>query len=270
MIGGALFDFHLDGDMNVLVGCGLGGTSLINANVAAVPDDRVFVGNDRWPTALRTKNALTDHYKAARKMLNPQRIATLPRKTRMLAAATGSGGATDIRAFINVTFQPGTSTGGVHQDGCTGCGDCVTGCNVGAKNTVLMNYLPKAHHDGAQIFTEVEVRTVRRRGDRWLVAYRPRGGQANAFAGPTRIVTADAVVLSAGTLGTTEILLRSAAAGLELSDQLGHHFSGNGDVLAFGYDETRRVNGIGVAQQPSRVDEPPGPCISGMVTYDDG
>ena len=38
----ALFDFHLDGDMNVLVGCGLGGTSLINANVAAEPDARVF------------------------------------------------------------------------------------------------------------------------------------------------------------------------------------------------------------------------------------
>lgn len=266
----ALFDFHLDGDLNVLVGCGLGGTSLINANVAAVPDERVFQKDHRWPVQLRTKNALTDHYEAARQMLNPQRISTLPRKTRMLAAAAGSNGGGDIRAFINVTFKKGTSTGGIEQEACTGCGDCVTGCNVGAKNTILMNYLPLAHRHGAEIFTEVEVRTVRRSGDRWLVAFRPRGGAANAFAGPTRIVTADAVVLSAGTLGTTEILLRSAAAGLDLSDQLGHHFSGNGDVLAFGYDELQRVNGIGVAQQPTLVDEPPGPCISGLVTFDDG
>lgn len=267
----ALFDFHLDGDMNVLVGCGLGGTSLINANVAAVPDDRVFTNDHRWPRELREPGALTTHYKTAREMLNPQRIATLPRKARALAAAAGiHDGERDIRAYLNVTFEKGHSSGGVEQAACTGCGDCVTGCNVGAKNTVLMNYLPRAERHGAEIFTEVEVRTVRRSGDHWLVAYRPRGASTRPFFGPTRIVTADAVVLSAGTLGTTEILLRSAAAGLQLSDQLGHHFSGNGDVLAFGYDELKRVNGIGVGQEPSLVDEPPGPCISAIVTVDDG
>ncbi len=265
----SLFDFHLDGDMNVLVGCGLGGTSLINANVAAMPDRRVFEDDPRWPTELRKRGALTDYYELARRMLDPQPVSTLPLKGRALAAAAGVG-ARDIRAQINVTFAKGTSSGGVEQEACTGCGDCVTGCNVGAKNTVVMNYLPLAAQNGAEIFTEVEVRTVRASGDRWLVMYRPRGGTAGRFAGPTRIVTADAVVLSAGTLGTTEILLRSAAGGLGTSNRLGHRFSGNGDVLAFGYDELRRVNGIGVAQQPSLVDEPPGPCISSLVTVDDG
>jgi cholesterol oxidase len=265
----ALFDFHLDGDMNVLVGCGLGGTSLINANVAAVPDERVF-SNDRWPAELRAPDALTDHFAAAQAMLAPHRVAIAPRKTRALATAAGVPDPEDIRALVNVTFKKSTNVAGVVQEACTGCGDCVTGCNVGAKNTVLMNYLPLAEANGAKIFTEVEVRTVRRSGNRWLVAYRPRGGAATRGDGPTQVVTADSVVLSAGTLGTTEILLRSRAAGLALSDQLGEHFSGNGDVLAFGYDELRRVNGIGVGQEPSLVDEPPGPCIAGMVTVDDG
>jgi cholesterol oxidase len=203
-------------------------------------------------------------------MLTPHRVPIVPRKTRVLAAAAGVPDGDDIRAFVNVTFEAGESSGGIHQEACTGCGDCVTGCNVGAKNTVLMNYLPLAEAHGAQIFTEVEVRTVRRRRDHWIIAYRPRGDAAGRGAGPTQIVSADTVVLSAGTLGTTEILLRSAAAGLPVSDQLGEHFSGNGDVLAFGYDELRRVNGIGVAQDPSLVDEPPGPCIAGLVTVDDG
>ncbi len=270
----ALFDFHLDGDMNVLVGCGLGGTSLINANVAALPDERVFTGDERWPAPLRVPGALTDYYTAARAMLNPQKVEELPRKGRLLLKAAQTAGIAvdqlDVRAAINVTFERGHSTGGVEQEACTGCGDCVTGCNVGAKNTVLMNYLPRAESHGAEIFTEVAVRTVRRDGDRWIVTYRPRGPGAEPFFGPTRIVTADAVVLSAGTLGTTEILLRSAAAGLDISHQIGRHFSGNGDVIAFGYNELEQVNGIGVAHEPSLVDEPPGPCISAIVTVNDG
>jgi cholesterol oxidase len=265
----ALFDFHLDGDMNVLVGCWLGGTSLINANVAAVPDERVFQ-KDRWPHELREFHALTDHYERARQMLNPQRMDALPIKSRALAAAAKVSDGHDIRPHLNITFEKGHSSGGVPQEACTGCGDCITGCNVGAKNTVLMNYLPRAYEKGAHIFTEVEVRTVRESGGIWLVTYRQRGGSAGQFDGPTRIVTADAVVLSAGTLGTTEILLRSAAAGLPMSKKVGHHFSGNGDVLAFGYDELRSVNGIGVGQDRSLVGEPPGPCISAMVTVDDG
>src|ERR1700675_4587605 len=157
----ALFDFHLDGDMNVLVGCGLGGTSLINANVAADPDERVFQKHHRWPSELRQPGALRDYYELARRMLEPQRIATLPRKSRALAAAARiPDGGPDIRAHLTVTFEDGYSTGGIEQKACTGCGDCITGCNVSAKNTVLMNYLPRAEQHGAEIFTEVEVRTV--------------------------------------------------------------------------------------------------------------
>src|SRR6185369_7084860 len=47
-----MFDFHVNHDISVLVGCGLGGTSLINANVSIRPDSRVF-DDPRWPEALR-------------------------------------------------------------------------------------------------------------------------------------------------------------------------------------------------------------------------
>ena len=73
------------------------------------------------------------------------------------------------------------------------------------------------------------------------------------------------IVLGAGALGSTEILLRSREKGLALSPQLGHSFTGNGDVLAFSYNNDRPVNGIGTGH-PARVDvSPPGPCITGAI-----
>jgi cholesterol oxidase len=268
----SLLDFHLDGDMNVLVGSGLGGTSLINANVAVRADPEVFTSLDdqnryRWPAPLTDPTVLAPFYAEAEAMLTPVVVPELPRKLRALAASAEVDDAAAIRAPIAVTFEDGPNACGVEQKACTGCGDCVTGCNVGAKNTLLMNYLPVAVDNGAEVFTEVEVRAIRRGHDHWIVSYWDRTD--SMLAGPTRIVTADAVVLSAGTLGTSEILLRSRAAGLELSDRLGEDFSGNGDVLGFGYDGACSVNGIGVAQQPSLVDEPPGPCITGMHVVDD-
>src|SRR6202451_1436831 len=47
-----LFDFNVGPDVTVLSGCGLGGTSLINASVALEPSDAIFA-DDRWPAALR-------------------------------------------------------------------------------------------------------------------------------------------------------------------------------------------------------------------------
>jgi cholesterol oxidase len=54
---------------------------------------------------------------------------------------------------------------------CQLCGDCVSGCNYGAKSSLVMNYLPDARANGAKIFTEVAVRRMERRGERWLVHY---------------------------------------------------------------------------------------------------
>ncbi|MEZ5343595.1 MAG: hypothetical protein R2706_19815 [Acidimicrobiales bacterium] len=71
------------------------------------------------------------------------------------------------------------------------------------------------------------------------VFYRGTSGAQRRFGGRDRFVSGEVVVVAAGTLGSTEILLRSREAGLPLSAQLGERFNGNGDVLGFAYDSNR-------------------------------
>jgi cholesterol oxidase len=79
------------------------------------------------------------------------------------------------------------------------------------------------------------------------------------------VVSADVVFISAGTLGSTEILLRSRVNGLATSDKLGQHMTGNGDVLAFGYNGDRVINGIGTGHRDPASMDPVGPCITGII-----
>jgi cholesterol oxidase len=265
----AMFDFHVDRDINVLVGCGLGGTSLINANVALRPNPPIFE-NGAWPTELRGvgHQVLDRYFDLAEDMLgstsHPQGSGLL-KFAALRKVADVLGGAAELPP-LNVTFQDGRNSAGVEQHRCVQCGDCVSGCNYKAKNTVLMNYLPDAYRHGAHIFTEVEVGTVQRQNDGlWLVAYDVIGRGRERFDAPTQFVTADVVVLAAGTLGSTEILLRSARAGLPLSGRLGDGFSGNGDVLAFAYDIDAPVRGVGRGPRPVVQDGEVGPTIVGKV-----
>ena len=68
-----LYDFRVNDDINVLLGCGLGGTSLINANVVIEADPRVFE-DPAWPASLKAsiKTDLKAGYSRAREMLAPQ------------------------------------------------------------------------------------------------------------------------------------------------------------------------------------------------------
>ena len=58
--------------------------------------------------------------------------------------------------MINFEDAPGNHVG-TPQSACNGCGNCMSGCNTGAKNTVAMNYLPDAVQHGAEVFTQVEL-----------------------------------------------------------------------------------------------------------------
>ena len=55
-----LFDFRINDDVSVLVGCGLGGTSQINAGVMLRPRDQVFLRG--WPASLSDPRALDEEY----------------------------------------------------------------------------------------------------------------------------------------------------------------------------------------------------------------
>lgn len=278
-----LYDLHVNPDINVFVGCGLGGTSLVNANVSLRPEPRVF-DDPCWPVEIRAdaQTLLAEGFQRAEEMLKPTPYpldsAPLP-KMQALEKSAACLKADFYRTPINVTFKDGVNHVGVDQRACTLCGDCVTGCNYSAKNTLIMNYLPDAQNHGAEIFTEVSVRWIERQPSqgnqsgkvsRWLVQCELVGVDRAKFNAPYLAIAADIVVVGAGALGSTEILLRSAARGLEVSGRLGERFTGNGDVLGFGYNTDAKVNGIGWGHRRPDSSEakaigPVGPCITGMV-----
>jgi cholesterol oxidase len=256
----ALFDFRFNEDMNVIVGCGLGGTSLINANISLIPEPRIFE-DPAWPEAIRKdaqSGALEPYYRYAQVMLGaapfPDRMPETLKMKAFASAARRLGHQTG-RPAINVTFQAGPNAAGIQQEACVGCGDCVSGCNYNAKNTVLMNYLPDARRHGAEIFTCMSVRSIEPADSGWKLLFESGS------------VTADTVILAAGTLGSTEVLLRSATNGLPLSSALGTRFSGNGDMIGFTFNAEQPIGGVGLGNRSIKGREPVGPCSTVFIDH---
>jgi cholesterol oxidase len=267
-----LFDFHVYKGISVLVGCGLGGTSLINANVSIKPEERVF-DDPRWPQQLRdefkdTNSLLNKGYALAKNMLKatPLPASIQLHKLNALQKSAEANGEKFYRTDINVNFDiDGENQVGIQQKPCNLCGDCCSGCNNHAKNTTLMNYLPDAKAFGAEIFTETSVDYIEKKGDKWLIHYSIVDTGSQLFNAPDLFVEADTVVLSAGTLGSTEILLRSKEKGLAVSDKTGSSFSGNGDVLGFAYNTDEEIDGVGAGTHTIEKEEAAGPCITGII-----
>jgi len=172
---------------------------------------------------------------------------------------------------IAVNFDvDGPNHVGVPQKPCINCGDCITGCNVGAKNTLQMNYIPYARQKGAEIFTRIEVLHLEEDPQGGYVVHYRQNDEAGY--GEPRRLHAERVVLSGGTLGSTEILLRSAANGLRTPARLGQGFSGNGDYLGLGYNGVFRTDVLGYGNHPEspRAQVRPGPTIVSGIRYDRG
>ena len=262
----ALFDVRLGEDMHVLVGCGLGGGSLINAGVALRPDARVFA-DACWPGPFAQDGLLEEGFRRAQVWLNPQidpRAGSLT-KYKALQAAGAALGHDIASSTVTVSFETHINIAGIEQPGCTRCGDCCAGCNVGAKNSVAVTYLPDAVRHGAELFTHAGVRyLVKERDGEWQVHVRRLDGE-----GGDLVLRAPMVVLGAGTLGTTEILLRSRTHGLALSDRTGERFSANGDIIAFGYGAREVINAVGVGYPPRIEGAEVGAAVTGQLEIDD-
>lgn len=272
----ALFRFVLDRDCGAVTGCGLGGTSLINAGVALRPDDELWE-ESRWPRALRgdRDGLLREGFDRAEAMLRPvpypetgsggRRWPRLPKLDALEAAARATGAGEGFRRVpLTIAFEPGPSAGAVDQPGCELCGNCLTGCNTGAKTTLLTTYLPDAVAHGARLFTELDVRFIEDAGGAYNVHFEPLALLRDRFGAAPMFVRASVVICAAGSLGSTEILLRSRARGLRISSALGRSFSGNGTTLGFSYDTDREVRAL--VREGSVV----GPAIAGMIDVRDG
>jgi len=124
-----------------------------------------------------------------------------------------------------------------------------------------MNYIPDAKNYGANIYTQVEVRSVSKHkdGTSWTVWYNPLGERQKFPDVGEMFLNAKVVVVAGGTLGSTEILLRSKERGLALSDYVGQRFSGNGDLLSFAFDTKYKIENIVDGQRKV------GPCITTII-----
>lgn len=271
-----LFDYRIGSTVDVLSGNGIGGTSLINSSVVLPPDRDIFA---RWPQAIQgayASGAMDIYEQRVRTMLgvdavtetdalrkNWFHLSSAKARQRQGAAVTPRAApiAVNLRRYVN---QPNAQ--GVWQAPCTHCGDCVAGCRTGAKNSLDVNYLPLARSAGAMIFSRIEVDRVERLADgRWRVHYLYRPDGASPVAGQ---LIATSVIIAAGSLGSTQILLRSRGHGLALSPALGTRFSTNGDLLGLAYNTGVQTNimGFGGASAPFGQKRT-GPTITAMADY---
>lgn len=263
-----LFDFRLGKDVHALVANGLGGGSLINAAVMERPEARIFESG--WPQRLR-KEDLDRNYQEAERMLGVCSLpeAAKPDKLTALERTAQGGKASFRRAKVAVNFDGTTIPAdiGVQRYPCSQRGDCVTGCNQGAKNSLDTNYLALARAKRAEIFCGGWVeRLAPRKNDKepWEVEWHYTDESKRPPEGKPFHVRARKVILAAGTLGSTEILLRSATTGLPLAtEMLGQRFSTNGDLIAAGYRQSYPVHASADEDNPYAFVR--GPTIAGMI-----
>lgn len=218
----------------ILAGAGVGGGSLNYANTLYVPPDPFF--NDKqWSHITDWRAELMPHYDQATRMLGVVKNPTFTDADRImkdLADEMGVGDtftATPVGVFFGVDGQkqPGTTVpdpffGGVGpaRTGCIECGECMTGCRHGAKNTLVKNYLGLAEKAGAQVIPMTTVTGFDQRGDgTWQVRTKRTG---RLLPGGARSYTAQHVVLAAGTYGTQSLLFKMRDSGkLRVSSKLG-------------------------------------------------
>ncbi|MFI5589270.1 GMC oxidoreductase [Amycolatopsis sp. NPDC051758] len=210
----------------VMSGSGVGGGSLVYANTLYEPPDK-FYADPQWAHITDWKDELAPYYDQAKRMLgvveNPATTAA-DRVLKDVADDLGIGH-TYRRTPVGVYFgqsgvDPFFGGAGPVRQKCTLCGECMTGCRVGAKNTTVKNYLYLAEQAGASVHpltTAVSVRPVEggyavdtERTGRWV-----RKGR--------RTFTAAQVVFAAASLGTQRLLhqLRDTGTLPDLSPRLG-------------------------------------------------
>jgi cholesterol oxidase len=122
---------------------------------------------------------------------------------------------------------------GVHQEGCQNLGQCDIGCPVNARNTVDITYIARAEAHGAEVrplHLAERLDPPGRAGGNWTVTFEGLGDEDDGS------VEAPTVVLAAGTIGSSRLLLQNRRRLANLSPALGSRFSGNGDALGMAFD----------------------------------
>jgi cholesterol oxidase len=252
-----LFDAWNFRGMEGVVSSGLGGGSLIYANVLLRKDPEWFVhespipggGYEHWPFS---RADLEPHYDNVEQMMRPTPYPyrdTL--KTVAMRESAEALGLSYQLPPLAITFSPHPGAEPVPQQPidpagygnyhgttrltCSRCGECDLGCNLGAKNTLDHTYLSAARHQGADLRLMHEVRGFRPLdGGGFEVRYVVHTDDGTGVSTkdlPLQRIRCTQLILGAGTFGSTFLLLRSRSSLPGLSPMLGKRFSGNGDLL---------------------------------------
>jgi cholesterol oxidase len=263
-----LYNISFNDEVNILSGSALGGTSIVNANVALRPHRDTF-DRPHWPAALRDIDVLTPYYDLAARQLSLSRtpVDSVPklRTRRYTAQSLSSNPNVFDRSPVAVMYDQRYLDGemrnpqGMRQRICTQCGDCITGCNVGAKNTLVYNYLPVAKWNGTEMYTQVQVDRIEREYDYYRLHLTYIDDTDGQITRHPLSITSKIVVVGAGSPGSAEILLQSQTNELQFSPALGKRWSANGDTIGFVVDmnEETRVGGVGTCD--------PNPCPVGTT-----
>jgi cholesterol oxidase len=264
-----------ESDLMSVTASGLGGGSLIYANVLMPMDENYFYG---WPGNI-TKTSLDPYYDRVLNMMEakPYPFHTDPfyRNTPKTAifAKIAEELTTPDDALTAPTFvlpslairftgdfpgQQSLNQHGALQSKCTKCGECDIGCNIHAKNTLDLNYLhyaqdPTKHKNPLTVLTESQVTRIKPLAT---------GGYGVTYCNPklpaeTREITGQKVIVSGGSLGSTALLLRMKKEGHlpKLNEWLGKKWCGNGDLEG---------TVLGTAHH---IDPTNGPVITGAIKY---
>ncbi len=236
-------------DLLVLHGAGVGGGSLVYANVLMEPSDELFSAPG-WRDLADWKALLRPHYDTAKRMLGVTPNPYMGPADRVLQAIAAARGQEDgLRpAEVGIYFgEPGQEGQlvpdpyfggeGPPRAGCKFCGGCIVGCRHNAKNTLDRNYLFLAEKRGAVIQPECEVTAIEALpedqpdGARYEIMYR---SSTTMLPQPDRRIRTRGVVVAAGVLGTLRLLFRcrdELGTLPDISSHLGDRVRTNSEAL---------------------------------------
>ncbi len=236
---------HLLRNVVILAGAGVGGGSLNYANTLYEPPEP-FYTDPQWAAITEWRAELAPFYAQAKAMLgavtNP---STTPADVEMRRLAEQFGkGETFRLAPVGVFFgrdgrrEPGRRVpdpffggAGPERTGCLECGQCMTGCRYGAKNTLTTNYLALAERAGATVLPLSTVTGVRPLPDGGYQVSAVRTGSWRPRR-DRRVLTARQVVFSAGAYNTQKLLHGLRASTLpDISARLGQLTRTNSEAL---------------------------------------
>lgn len=229
---------HALKDVMILAGAGVGGGSLNYANTLYKPTTPFFT-DPQWNDITDWESELTPHYEQARRMLGVVTNPTFTNSDRIMKEVAQDMGVGDTFVATPVGVFFGEKTGGDGKPGqtvddpyfggvgpartaCTECGACMVGCRVGAKNTLMKNYLGLAEAHGATIIDRTTVDRLEQRSDgSWEVAMHGSSSWG-PFGARRRTVTAGQVIVAAGTYNTQKLMFGAKDSTLpRISDSLG-------------------------------------------------